>query len=83
MAKENLKTSTGGITPRPVQKSAHPDDFGKTRDKLADLAGVSHDTDKRPSYFKGEQRSHPRSYGYITNNNCSFSVQSNKETRPL
>lgn len=40
-AKENQRTSTGGSNPQLVQKSAEP---VKTRDEVAKLAGVSHDT---------------------------------------
>ena len=42
-AKERQRTSTGGAIPQLVQKSA-PAEKSKTRDELAKLAGVSHDT---------------------------------------
>lgn len=42
-AKERQRTSTGGAMPQLVQKSA-PAEKSKTRDELAKLAGVSHDT---------------------------------------
>ena len=41
-AKENLVTSTGGATPRPLQNSAKP--AIDTRAEIAKIAGVSHDT---------------------------------------
>jgi hypothetical protein len=41
-AKENLKTSTGGVNPQPCQNS---DKVGiDTKKELAKIAGVSHDT---------------------------------------
>jgi hypothetical protein len=39
-AKERQRTSTGGVNPQLVQKSA---EAVKTREELAKLAGVSHD----------------------------------------
>ena len=42
-AKENLKTSTGGSDPQPLQKSANPATIN-TRAQIAKVAGVSHDT---------------------------------------
>jgi hypothetical protein len=41
-AKDHLKTSTGGKSPQPLQKSANPAPID-TREELAKLAGVSHD----------------------------------------
>lgn len=46
-AKERLVTSTGGNEPRPVQNSSQAGIGEKTRDKVADIAGVSHDTIKK------------------------------------
>ena len=46
-AKERLVTSTGGNDPRPTQNSAEAGTNGETRKKLADIAGVSHDTIKK------------------------------------
>ena len=42
-AKENLKTSTGGVNPRPLQKSVKAEKID-TQKELAKIAGVSHDT---------------------------------------
>ena len=41
-AKENLHTSTGGTNPQPLQNSANP--AIDTREQIASIAGVSHDT---------------------------------------
>lgn len=46
-AKERLVTSTGGNHPQPTQNSAEAGTAGETRRKLADIAGVSHDTIKK------------------------------------
>jgi len=42
-AKENLVTSTGGLKPRPLQKSAKAEPVD-VRKEVAKIAGVSHDT---------------------------------------
>jgi hypothetical protein len=41
--KENLKTSTGGSNPQPLQKSVKAEKVNTQKD-LAAIAGVSHDT---------------------------------------
>lgn len=46
-AKERLATSTGGDKPRPVQNSAQAGNAGRTREKLGQMAGISHDTIKK------------------------------------
>ena len=46
-AKERQATSTGGKTPQLTQKSAEAGIPGETRRKLAQMAGVSHDTIKK------------------------------------
>jgi len=43
-AKERLITSTGGSNPQPVPILAHPEEKGKTRDKVADKIGMKHST---------------------------------------
>lgn len=43
-AKERQATSTGGNAPRPAQNSTETGRSGKTREELAKIAGVSHDT---------------------------------------
>ena len=43
-ARENLKTSTGGTNPQPLQNSANPVNPIDTRQELAKTANVSHDT---------------------------------------
>ena len=54
-AKENLKTSTGGSNPRPLQNSANPVKPIDTRNEMAKLAGVSHDTyDKGRTILKSD-----------------------------
>ena len=42
-AKENLKTSTGGINPQPLLNSAKPEPIN-TRQEIAKIANVGHDT---------------------------------------
>ena len=46
-AKERQATSTGGNNPRLVQNSSQAGEGEKTRQKLANIAGVSHDTIKK------------------------------------
>jgi hypothetical protein len=43
-AKERQATSTGGKNPQLVKNPAQADSVGRTRKKIADIAGVSHDT---------------------------------------
>lgn len=51
-AKERQKTSTGGSNPQLVQNSAPPEHIGKVRDKLAEKAGVSHDTISKVKFIE-------------------------------
>ena len=46
-AKERQATSTGGNCPQLVQNSSQAGNGEKTRQKIADIAGVSHDTIKK------------------------------------
>ncbi len=46
-ARERQATSTGGSTPQLRQNSAQAESKGRTNEKLAEMAGVSHDTVKK------------------------------------
>lgn len=56
-AKRRQATSTGGANPQLVQKSSHADESGKTRDKLAEIAGISHDTLRKVELIEQEANS--------------------------
>lgn len=53
-AKRRQATSTGGKNPQLTQNSAEPENKGETRDKLATLAGVSHDTLRKVKVIENE-----------------------------
>ena len=56
-AKKRQATSTGGANPQLVQKSSQAADAGKTRDKIAAIAGVSHDTIRKVRVIEQEANS--------------------------
>lgn len=56
-AKKRQATSTGGANPQLVQKSSQAADAGKTRDKIASIAGVSHDTIRKVRVIEQEANS--------------------------
>lgn len=56
-ARRRQATSTGGANPQLVQNSSQGADTGKTREKVAKAAGVSHDTIRKVKFIENEANS--------------------------